>query len=235
MKDIGEKTFPPGGGANVLPGARPAASPAPAGVTQVLMVLDQSWSMEPVAADVRDSFNSYISGLHADAASYRVSLTVFNHDSHVRFTNTALADVPPLTEANYQPQGNTALFDAVGKTILGFERDTVVQPDDRVILVIQTDGEENSSKEFDAAAVRKLIEDRTSGGKWLVMYIGAKLDTWAQARSMGVRADAYMHTSGSAGSYGAVSTGLAAASARYSRTGDRGSTLEKMRGAVEGS
>jgi hypothetical protein len=50
-----------------------------------------------------------------------------------------------------------------------------VKPEDKVLLTVITDGEENSSKEYNRGAIKKLVEDCKSQG-WIFAYIGANQD-----------------------------------------------------------
>ena len=97
-----------------------------------------------------------------------------------------LPEVKKLDGKSYQPGGNTALNDAIGITVRKVEAD---QPKvDKVVTVIMTDGEENSSREWTHAAVRGLIEEKEKEGSWTFVFLGAGLDAWHQGRSYGVQA-----------------------------------------------
>jgi len=52
--------------------------------------------------------------------------------------------------------------------------------DERVICVIMTDGEENSSRTTGLADVKKLITKRESAGDWTFTYIGENPEKWAR-------------------------------------------------------
>lgn len=164
------------------PGSRPARLPK----THVLLVLDMSGSMYRLADDVREGFNSYIDGLRADtAADYRVTASVFDTTVMPLCTGVKLHKVPELTEALYRPRGNTALLDAIGKTITSFEtRVPALHKKDRVLLVVNTDGQENSSREFSRETVRQMIADRERG-QWGCLYLGAGQNAWQQGPGMG--------------------------------------------------
>ena len=56
-----------------------------------------------------------------------------------------LENVAQLTELDYTPGGSTALFDTIAEVVRFAGKDKTEE--ERVICVIMTDGEENSSKE----------------------------------------------------------------------------------------
>jgi hypothetical protein len=54
------------------------------------------------------------------------------------------------------------------------------QPEERVLCVVMTDGEENSSRETTGEQVKQIIGSRETQGDWTFVYIGASPDAWAQ-------------------------------------------------------
>ena len=56
---------------------------------------------------------------------------------------------------------------------------------EKVLVVVLTDCEENSSQMFSIQDVRQLITEKTLVG-WEFVYIGANQDTWSVANSMGI-------------------------------------------------
>jgi hypothetical protein len=213
-----------------------APATAPKGTTHVLFVTDMSGSMSPLADDVRGGFNTYIADLAAKPGNFRLSVTVFDTEFIALCVDTPLAAVPKLDRRNYQPRGGTALFEAVGRTVTGFEeRVPDLHPDDRVLVVIQTDGAENSSavEWRDPGTVAALIKARELGGQWSFIYLGAGVDTWAQARSMGVSRDSYVNVAatseGTAGTY----SGLTHASVAFA-AGASGAEASRILSATSG-
>ena len=153
--------------------------------THVLMIVDMSGSMFSLAEDVRGGYNNYLSDLEADADNYSFTVTLFDTKFKSLCVATSLAETPRLDNRNYIPSGYTALLDAVGKTVTEFEAKQLLQEEDRVLVVVQTDGRENSSREFSKETVANLISEREKTNKWSFIFHGAGADTWAQASGMG--------------------------------------------------
>lgn len=151
----------------------------------VNVILDKSGSMASKTNDVIGGFNAYIAGLsEEDQVNYLFSLTLFDTQVAYRHVAIPLSEVAKLNSKSYQPEGNTALNDAIGITVRKVEAD---QPKvDKVVTVIMTDGEENSSREWTHDAVRGLIEQKEKEGSWTFVFLGAGLDAWHQGRSYGV-------------------------------------------------
>lgn len=162
------------------------AQTEPTGTTHVLFVVDMSGSMSTLAADVRGGFNTYLSDLASKPGRYQLTVALFDTEYETLCADSALADVPRLDSGNYRPRGMTALLDAVGRTITAFEaRVPRLGEHDRVLLVVQTDGQENSSHEYRWDRIAQMIRDREATGKWSCMYLGAHADAWGQASRMG--------------------------------------------------
>ena len=153
----------------------------------VNVILDKSGSMASKLNDVIDGFNAYVDGLaKEDQVDYLFSLTLFDTLVAYRHVAIPLSDVKKLNPKSYEPGGNTALNDAIGITVRKVDAD---RPQvDKVITVIMTDGEENSSREWTHDAVKALIEQKEKEGVWTFVFLGAAPDAWDQGRSYGISA-----------------------------------------------
>lgn len=135
----------------------------------ILFVTDMSGSMAHLAQAVRDGFNDYINELRTKATNeteYTVTLTLFEGEAHRPLRWDSLQAVRRMDEEMYMPGGMTALLDAVGSTIEGYTGNA-----ERVILLIQTDGHENSSRHYTYKQVTELLAAKEKEG-WLVIFLG---------------------------------------------------------------
>lgn len=162
--------------------------------THIVFVIDASGSMHGKEADVIGGFNQYIASLRESdqtTTKYSVSLVTFNTDYRVVFSATPLDKVKDLDSLTYHVGGGTALYDALGTAINATThaiKHTKTKPygTESVIVIVMTDGEENSSKEFRHDAIRGKIERRTAAGNWTFVYLGVGIDAWSTAGSIGV-------------------------------------------------
>ena len=147
-------------------------------VLDVVYILDRSGSMSDVTEDTIKGYNSYIEG----QLKNKVKLTTILFDDfyEVRTFRKDIKKVEKLTDKTYYTRGCTALYDAIGKTIADISK----EKPNKVLFIINTDGLENASREYDKEKVRKLI---TSHKKWEFMYIGANIDSYAEASSIGIK------------------------------------------------
>jgi hypothetical protein len=198
--------------------------------THVLFVTDMSGSMGDRATDVRGGFNAYVDNLRLAKADKggrcRLTLNLFDTEFIPLCTDVRLAAVPELTERNYRPRGMTALLDAVGRTVVEFDA-TTLGADDRVLLVIQTDGAENSSRKFTWDRIRELLAEREATGQWSIVYLGQGVDAWTQGHQFGASTQVVGVAATAVGTQSSYS-GLAAATTDYAETGrprDVGATV----------
>lgn len=149
----------------------------------VNVILDKSGSMSTKVQDVIGGFNLYLDELAKEqAVHYGFSLTLFDTLVEMRYKGVPLAGVAKLDDSSYRPSGNTALFDAVGNTVQTVSTDGF----DKIITVIMTDGEENSSREWTLHAIRELIKTKEAAGNWTFVFLGANLDAFEQGTDLGV-------------------------------------------------
>lgn len=155
----------------------------------IAVVLDRSGSMQSVKTDTEGGLKAFLATQHDAPGETTVSLYQFDSEYEAVYENRALADVPEYTLV---PRGATALLDAVGRTISAVGAQLAAKPEDErpgeVIVVILTDGEENSSREFGPDAVKKMIAVQQDDYGWKFVFLGADQDAFAAAGGMGIRA-----------------------------------------------
>lgn len=154
--------------------------------TMIYIILDRSGSMMGKEADVIGGVNTFIVDQKKLKDPASIAFVRFDTDIERFRPMQALEKVEPLTDAEYTPRGCTSLLDAVGGTINAAEKDWVIEQPDRAIMVIVTDGQENSSREFRKEKIKELITAREKSGLWAFIYLGANVDAFAEASSLGI-------------------------------------------------
>ncbi len=157
--------------------------------TELIFILDRSGSMSGLESDTIGGFNATISDQKKIDGETRVTTILFDNFFEVLHDRINLQDIVPLTDKDYFVRGSTALYDAVA---LGIHKIVNVQKQtkpegraDKVIMVITTDGYENSSRETNAAMLHKMIDDCKKEG-WEFLFLGADIDAQAAAGSIGI-------------------------------------------------
>lgn len=203
--------------------------------THVLMIVDDSGSMYYLANDVRGGFNSYVEGLQQDTEQhYHLTVAKFGSGYELMARNAEPESVARLDNRNYTAsQGGTALYDAIGKLITSFENDNIDMPaTDRVLLVVQTDGEDNASVEFTMSQVRKMIDHRESCQGWTCLFLAAGPDAWKQGSGLGFASNKVFQTQATAKGTETVYRAVTETSRAYSRGASQEAVAETMRGGL---
>jgi uncharacterized protein YegL len=150
----------------------------------VAMVLDKSGSMGVLRDAVIEGFNDYLAELRTEPAETSFSLTLFDTRFNKMWVGEPLDRVPPLDTFSYRPDGMTALYDAIAHTVIDTDRRLAGEGKEHVktLVVVMTDGLENSSTEYDAARLARLVRSYEERPNWTFVYLGAAHDTLEDAR-----------------------------------------------------
>ena len=200
--------------------------------TDITVILDKSGSMEARRTDAIGGFNALVDDQKVQPGAATLSLVQFDTAYDVSFTQKAPVDVPALTMETYRPSGGTALLDAMGKTIDATgQRLAAMPPESRpgkVIVVVITDGEENSSREYTYPRVSEMICHQRDVYKWEFMFVGTNQDAIANAAMIGIDAKNAL-TYGTSGHATRAAYGVVAESLSARRAGQSGEFTEHAR------
>lgn len=159
------------------------------------ILLDRSGSMESMRADVIGGYNNFISEQRKTAGRARVTLVQFDSQDpqEILLSAMRLDRVPELTEDTFVPRGGTPLLDATATLIESVRgrasvRRTLGKPNEEIVFVTVTDGEENQSVRNRLEDVRRLVEAGKEDG-WNFVYLGAGLDAYGDATRLGYDAE----------------------------------------------
>lgn len=158
------------------------------------LILDRSGSMESVREQTVSSFNEQVSAIQQlvkdfPAQPVSVSLTLFNDRIDIPLQEESPAQIKPLTRKDYEPNGTTSLLDAIGMSVTRLQtkiQDQLTAGEAEVIVVILTDGHENSSRTYHLAQIAGLIRELEATGNWKFSYLGATLDAIDVAVQMNI-------------------------------------------------
>lgn len=157
------------------------------------ILLDRSGSMENCRDSTIDAVNEYIMGLRrSDTVDARLTLTTFDSQGIDCLQHAEPArSFMEVSRQTFVPRAMTPLLDAIGHAVAAIDLVTP-RPEEKISLVILTDGLENASKEHTLESVRALLKDRQDNKGWLVTFLAAEIDAFAQASAIGVDADKYL-------------------------------------------
>ena len=161
--------------------------------TDITIILDCSGSMDLIKSSTIEGFNTFLRAHQAEGTNVRITLVKFNHEYTLAFEEKKIKKKYFLNEANFVPNGTTALLDAIGRTIKSvdarIEKHTI---NPGVIIAIITDGYENSSRFYTQNDIKKTIKKRSDKNNWNFMYLGANQDAIFEGNRLGISSD-YSH------------------------------------------
>lgn len=159
-------------------------------LTSINVIVDESGSMAKLCAETISGYNKFLAEQKALPGDAVFTLCTFNYKHKMIHDFQKIASVSDLSEDNYVPNGGTALLDAVGSTINSVGQKLSEMPEDerpsKVLFVIITDGEENTSREFSKLQIKEMIEHQREKYNWEFVFMGANIDSMAAGTSIGV-------------------------------------------------
>jgi uncharacterized protein YegL len=180
-------------------------------LTDITLVVDRSGSMGTCKVEAQGGINAFITDQKSKPGEANFSLLQFDTEHEYIFKGVPIKQVEKY---ELIPRGMTALLDAIGRAINETgERLKVLAEADRpglVVIAIITDGEENSSHEFNKSQIKSMIEHQQTAYQWQFTFLGANQDAFAEAGAMGFQAAATanynVHASGA--TYDALSSNV---------------------------
>jgi hypothetical protein len=165
-------------------------------LSDVTVILDRSGSMGLLQDPTISGYNEF-KGEQAAAEGECIWTEVqfsSGFKAHeVTVSPTPVGAVRDLSAKSYIPGGMTALYDAIGHTINSVGTRLAAMPEaDRpatVMIVITTDGYENSSREFSRDAIKNMITTQQEKYNWQFIFMGANQDAILAAKHLGIDED----------------------------------------------
>lgn len=186
--------------------------------TSINVILDGSGSMAPLINDTINGYNKFLIDQKELPGDAILSLCIFNTDCRIVHDSLPLKGAPELNNKTYNTMGGTALLDAIGLTVdrVGDKLSAMKEEDrpEKVLFVIITDGEENSSHllkdggvaipskkfykndsiprshnlnlKYPLLKIKDMIDHQQFKYNWEFLYFGANVDAFAEGKSLGI-------------------------------------------------
>ncbi|GAB5458852.1 MAG: hypothetical protein Hens3KO_18820 [Henriciella sp.] len=155
------------------------------------ILLDRTGSMSSIWDEALTSVNAYAAAIgkvedgEADDLETSVTLAAFDFQDGFKYdvlrTGVQPESWTDVTNDEVSPRGMTPLFDAINRTITMAEADNP----EKAVIVIMTDGLENSSREVTRDGVKAAM-DRAEARGWEVVFLGAEFASFGDADTAGV-------------------------------------------------
>lgn len=152
--------------------------------TEIVIVLDKSGSMESSQTEAISGFNEFLREQKALPGEAYISMYQFNSKVKCVYDHIPLLEAPELTPESFKPAGWTSLYDAIGTAIRRTGERLERLPEDerpnKVMVAIITDGQENTSSEYNLSQVNNMIDVQRNTYSWHILFIGSTLQAQSQ-------------------------------------------------------
>lgn len=166
--------------------------------TAIMLLVDRSGSMQSIKTDAEGGVNAFIADQAKADDRRTIRVAQFNHDYVLVHESLDAKNAPRFA---LSPGGNTALLDAMGRSITEFGEELAALPEEQrpgtVIVAIMTDGMENWSQEYSWDAIKKMVLHQEENYGWQIIYLGANQDAIEVGGRLGIRRDRSMSYSAS--------------------------------------
>ena len=196
--------------------------------THYLLILDESGSMDSTRQTTLDGLNEQIQAINKLESKYKdhkyfINILKFDNEFTDLVIDTPVSKVRKFTLDDYKPDASTALRDAIGYGVNRLNekiKSKVESGEAKALVIILTDGEENSSRNYSPAQIKELITRLDSTNMWTFTFIGANQDSVTTAGSYGIHASNVANYSaslqGTSTAFAAISGGLSNRASGYS-------------------
>lgn len=179
----------------------------------VCFIIDESGSMSGTENDIIGGFKKIVDEQRANKdGKCAVSLYKFASKVSKIYIGKDVNDVEYLDEKSYRPGGCTAMNDAIGIAIdeIGKWLDAMDEAEkpEKNLIVIMTDGEENSSVEYSFDKVKEMIKHQEEKYSWSFMYLGTDITDASYAKSYGFDNRLYTSKKSLSKSYDMINTSI---------------------------
>lgn len=171
--------------------------------TEIICILDASGSMEANTLSTISGFNEFLQSQKAKVTEYNVNsyltLITFNDTKKVLFNRMDIKEVPELNAFEYKAQGCTALYDTLGDVLSkckDFHKENY--NGSNVIVMVMTDGMENTSKNWTKDSVKNIIESCKEVG-WKFIFMGTNFDSFEAGNQIGLKGMSVSYSNDRAG------------------------------------
>ena len=162
-------------------------------LTELVFILDKSGSMRGLEKDTIGGYNSMLEQQRKVDGECVITTVLFDNCYELLHDRIDIRAVSPISEREYFVGGSTALLDAIGKAIhkIGTAQKNTAEDyrAEKVMFVIITDGEENASRQYSSAQVKKMIQRQKERYGWEFIFLGANMDAVETAGRFGIDAD----------------------------------------------
>lgn len=159
-------------------------------ITELVFIIDKSGSMSGLENETIKGFNELLNNQKKQKDKALITTILFNTTMQFINERKDINEVKEITLNDYRVGGCTALLDAIGNAINYILNNQINDKENEYnnMVVIITDGLENSSLEFSYEKINSLINKKQKED-WQFIFLGANIDVIKEANKMGIASD----------------------------------------------
>jgi hypothetical protein len=140
-------------------------------VNHIIFILDESGSMSSLRNEVIKNYDDQIQQLRKEelksGQETLASIYTFNYFDNIQ-ERVSERSIQTVTFTEYQPNGNTALLDAIGEAVNDINASA---KNHSYLVIVMTDGYENASRRYTKIDIKNLIEAKQSTDLWSFVFL----------------------------------------------------------------
>lgn len=193
----------------------------------LVFCIDQSGSMRGSESDIVGGFKKVIDEQKA-IKDGKVTVSLYTFDSDVKELYLG-KDINDIDKFEYRPFGMTKMNDGIGTAIdnVGnwlYEKDkNGEEMPAKTLVVVMTDGQENSSNEYSLKQIQDKIKEQTEKYSWEFMYQGVDITSTKAADELGFKFKTYGSKNKLTNNYNIISS----ATTKYRSMANVGSSIDE--------
>ena len=153
-------------------------------IVDIVVLIDRSASMSGMEDETVGAFNSFLADQKKVEGEAVLTLVLFDHQEEIIHFQTPLNQIEPLTRSVYTIGGNTSMYDCLGNVMSAMK---YANKSGKVIFLIQSDGQENTSQLYNGSRIKKMISEGEEAG-WDFEFIGTGIDAITEGAKFGLAA-----------------------------------------------
>lgn len=157
--------------------------------TSIVCIVDRSGSIQSARNEYEEALQGFLTEQGKQPGLVRVDFATFA----TSYTLERRGVDPLSIDVRIEPRGGTALYDAIGHCINGFTSEMEKLPEharpSKTVLLVATDGQDNSSVGFTADSVRELVQAKQDVEGWDALFMAAEQDAVCEGERLGFKSD----------------------------------------------
>ena len=207
-------------------------------IQEIVAIIDRSGSMIGKEEDTIGGINSTFEVIKEslqENETVRVSIKLFDHEEVMLVNSIDIKEIKPIEKHQYQPRGQTALYDAIGNTLSYFieKKQNNQNAYTKCLIYIVTDGMENTSKNFNSNNLKDLITSAQKNYSIELIYLAANQDAIFEASKMGITPTHALNYSETKESYNSIYRSVASVANRQRSGANTSFTQEERNDSYE--